>query len=89
MRVEENEELTVHCDDTRYRNVRAGPAWPGMADGPRDELRRTFVEAHDRPLGIGRLGIEIKHVLHAGDVFAIALWNAPHVLAPRFEVILR
>jgi hypothetical protein len=44
--------------------------------------------AHDGPLGIGRLGIEIKHVLHPGDVFAIDMRNAPHVFAPGPEVIL-
>ena len=53
-----------------------------------DELDRAFVEADHRPLGIRRFGIEIEHVFHAGDVFAIDLGNAPHVLAPRLEVIL-
>ena len=38
--------------------------------------------------GIGRLGIEIEHVLHAGDVFGIDLRNAPHVLAPGLEIVL-
>lgn len=66
-------------DDTVNRNVRASPAWPELAD----ELHRTFLEAHDRPL-VGRLGIAINHVLHAGDVFAIDLWNAPHGFAPGF-----
>ena len=50
-----------------------------------DELDRALVEADHRPLGIGRLGIE--HVFHAGDVFAIDLWNAPHILAPRLEAV--
>jgi hypothetical protein len=54
-----------------------------------DELHRTFVEAYDRPFEIGRFGIEIKHVLNPGDVFAIDLRNAPHVFAPGFEVIFR
>lgn len=53
-----------------------------------DELHRAFVEAHHRPLGIGRLGVEVEDILHAGDVFAIDLRNAPHVFAPGFEVIL-
>lgn len=38
-----------------------------------DELGRAFIEADDRPLGIGRLGIKVEHVLHAGDVFGINL----------------
>src|SRR5947207_585914 len=52
-----------------------------------DELHRAFVEAHHRPLGIGRRGIQVEHVLHAGDVFAVDLRNAPHVLAPGLEAI--
>src|ERR1700677_5225704 len=52
-----------------------------------DELHRAFVEAHHRPLGVGGLGVEVKHVLHAGDVFAIDLRNAPNVLAPGLEAI--
>ncbi len=52
-----------------------------------DELDRALVEADHRPLGIGRFGIEVEHILHAGDIFAIDLGNAPHVLAPRLEVV--
>ncbi len=36
---------------------------------------------------MGRLGIEVEHVLHAGHVSAIDLGNAPHVPAPRLEVV--
>lgn len=53
-----------------------------------DELRRAFVEAHDRPLRIGRLGIEVEHILHARDILRIDLRDAPHVLAPGLEVVL-
>jgi hypothetical protein len=53
-----------------------------------DELDRAFVEADHRPLGIGRFGIEVEHVFHTGDVFAIDLGNAPHVPAPRLEMVL-
>src|ERR1700692_4915520 len=52
-----------------------------------DELDRAFVEADHRSLGIGRFGIKVEHVFHAGDVFAIDMGNAPHVLAPRLDVI--
>src|SRR5437016_10911432 len=52
-----------------------------------DELGRAFVTANDWALRIGRLRIEVEHILHAGDVFAIDLRNAPHVLASRLEVV--
>jgi hypothetical protein len=29
-----------------------------------------------------------RHILHAGDVFAVDLRNAPHVLAPGLKVVL-
>ena len=48
-----------------------------------DELDRALVEADHRPRGIGRFGIEVEHIFHAGDIFAVDLGNAPHVLAPR------
>ena len=54
-----------------------------------DQLGRALIEAYHRPLGIGRLGIEIKHVLHAGDIGAIDLGDAPHVLPPRLQIVLR
>ena len=52
-----------------------------------DELGRALIEADDRALRIGRFGIEVEYILHAGDVFGIHLWNAPHVLAPRFDLV--
>jgi hypothetical protein len=36
----------------------------------------------------GCLGIEVEHVFHAGDIFAVNLWDAPHVPAPRLEAVL-
>ena len=53
-----------------------------------DELGRALVEADHRALRIGRFGVEVEHILHAGDVLAVDLRNAPHVLAPRLEVVL-
>jgi hypothetical protein len=47
-----------------------------------DELDGSLVEADQRPLGIRRLGIEIEHVLHAGDIFAVDVGSAPHVPSP-------
>ena len=52
-----------------------------------DQLDRALVEANHRPLGIGRLGIEVEHVFHAGDIFAVDPGNAPHILAPGFETV--
>ena len=53
-----------------------------------NQLDWALVEADDRALSIGSFGIEIKHVLHAGHVIGIDLRNAPHVLAPRLEMVL-
>lgn len=50
-----------------------------------DELDRTFIEADHRSLGIMRLGIEIEEILHAGDVFAIDLGDAPRLLLPGLQ----
>jgi hypothetical protein len=52
-----------------------------------DELGRALVEADHRALGIGVFRVEIEHILHAGDVLAVDLRNAPHVLTPRLEVV--
>jgi hypothetical protein len=54
-----------------------------------DELGRALVEADHRSLGIGRLGIEVEHILHAGDVFPVDLGDAPHVFAPGLQTVLR
>ena len=53
-----------------------------------DQLNGALVQAHHRVLRVGRLGIEIEHVLHAGHVLAIDLRDAPHLLAPGFELVL-
>src|SRR6202049_5216420 len=52
-----------------------------------DELGWALVETDDRALRIGLFGIEVEHILHAGDVLAVDLRNAPHVLAPGLEVV--
>jgi hypothetical protein len=60
------------------------------ANRPNDpHISRTAAEisAH-AGLWIGLFGIEIEHILHAGDVFAIDLWDAPHVLAPGLQIIV-
>ena len=53
-----------------------------------NELGRAFIEAHNRLQWIWRLGVQIKYIFHAGYVFGIYFGYAPHVLAPRLEVIL-
>src|SRR6202022_2268474 len=52
-----------------------------------DELDRALVEADHRLLGIGRFGIEVEYVFHAGDIFAIDPGNAPHILAPAIQTV--
>src|SRR5689334_20695480 len=53
-----------------------------------DELGRALVEADHRPLRIRRFSVKIKYILHAGDIGAIYLRNAPHVLTPGLQLIL-
>src|SRR6202040_2032555 len=53
-----------------------------------DELDRALVEADHWTLRIGWFGVEVEYVLHAGDTLAVHLRDAPHVLAPRLEVVL-
>jgi hypothetical protein len=52
-----------------------------------DQLGRALVETDHRAFRIGRFGIEVEHVLHAGDELAVDLRNAPHVLAPGLELV--
>jgi hypothetical protein len=54
-----------------------------------DQQDQARIEAHHRPLGIGGVGIEIEHVLYAGDIGPIHLGDAPHVPAPGLQVVLR
>src|ERR1700684_3006022 len=77
MNVEENEEIdrtiaTILVIVT-FELTRPGRDW---LEGPAHEVHRAFVDAYPRPPGIGRFGIELEYVLHAGDVFAIDLRNA-------------
>jgi hypothetical protein len=61
--------------------------WDGLTHLA-DELDGGLVEADHRPLGIGGFGVEIEHIFHAGNVFAVDLGNAPHVPAPRLDAVL-
>src|SRR5258708_4973023 len=52
-----------------------------------DELGRALVETDNRALRIRRLRIQVEHILHASDVLAVDMRNAPPVLAPRLGVV--
>jgi hypothetical protein len=52
------------------------------------ELDRDFVKADDGSLGVMRLGIEIEEILHPGDVIAIDLGDAPHLLLPGLQIVI-
>ena len=53
-----------------------------------DKLGGAFVEADHGPLRVMLLGIEVEHILHAGDVLGVDLGDAPHVLLSRLEMVL-
>src|SRR5690348_15687898 len=53
-----------------------------------DELGWALVEADHRPLRIRRFSVKIEYILHAGDIGAIHLRDAPHVLTPGLQLIL-
>ena len=38
-----------------------------------NQLGGTLVEADHRPLRVRLLGLEVEHILHAGDVFGVDL----------------
>jgi hypothetical protein len=48
-----------------------------------------LIKADHRVLRIVGFGIEVQDILHARHVFAVHLWNAPHLLAPGFELVFR
>jgi hypothetical protein len=74
MNVEENEEtariIATILVIVTFELTRPGVHW--LTDLT-DELHRAFVEAYHRLLVIGRFGIEVEYVHHAGDVLAIDL----------------
>lgn len=47
-----------------------------------------FADQLDRALEIGRFGIELEHVFHASDMFAIDLGKALPIPTPRLEAVL-
>ena len=53
-----------------------------------DELGGAFVEADHWPLRVRLLGVEVEHILHAGDILGIDLRDAPHVPLPGLEMVL-
>src|SRR4051794_40013262 len=53
-----------------------------------DQLGRALVEAHDGALRVRCFGVEVEHVLHAGDELAVDARDAPHLLTPGLERVL-
>ena len=53
-----------------------------------DQLGRALVEANHWPPRVRLLGVKVEHVLHARDILAINLRNAPHLLPPGLERVL-
>jgi hypothetical protein len=51
-----------------------------------DQRDRARIEAHHRPLGIGGLGMEIEHVLYAGDIGAMITRRSSARSLPRTSV---
>src|SRR4249920_3977330 len=71
-----------------YRSSWPGLAGIGVRTSPMSWVGLSSKQTTGRfGSGIGRLGIEIEHVLHPGNVFSVDLWNAPHVLAPRLQIV--
>ena len=54
-----------------------------------DQLPRRLVEADDGSLRVRRLGVEVEDVLHARDELGVDLRDAPHLLLPRLQLLLR
>ena len=51
--------------------------WDPVGAPPPTQLGWALVEAYHGPLWIGCFGVEIKHVLHVGNVGAVDLRDAP------------
>ena len=86
--VEEDKE--IDCSIAAVLEVVAlkltGLGWDRLA-GFADQLSWAFIETNNRALWVGHPGIEVEHILHAGNVFCINLGDAPHLLAPRLQVV--
>ena len=52
-----------------------------------DQLGEAFIEAYHGALWICFFRVEIKHILHAGDIIAIHLGDAPHGFLPRLQLV--
>ena len=87
MHVEENEEID-RAIATILIIVTFEPAGLGRNGLTHlaDELHRAFVEAHHWPSGIGRLGIEVEHILHDGSREPVLPENYYNVLDAQASV---
>ena len=53
-----------------------------------DKLFRCLVQADQRPLGVVRLRINVKHILHRGNESGVLFWgDYPVFAAMRFEFV--
>ena len=52
-----------------------------------EQLFRTFIHTHHKPLGIIRLGIQIQHILHLRNEFTADLGNTLLLLLPWLEFV--
>src|SRR5205823_813988 len=50
-----------------------------------DQLLTLLIEVYDRASRVVRLGVQIEHVLHAGDVLSGDRRDAPLLLQPRLD----
>jgi hypothetical protein len=83
VRIEEDEQIRCSVAFV-FAIVSLGSARRGRdrQTGLADQPGRAFVEANYRALRIVVLGVQVEHVLHAGDVSAVDSRNTPHVFAP-------
>ena len=90
MGIDEDEEIDGAVAAILVVEALGGPSGCGRDRLARfaDELGGPFVEADHGPLRVKLLGIEVEHILHAGDVLGVDLGDAPHVLLPRLEMVL-
>src|SRR5512132_1005746 len=70
-----------------------GPCRPARGDRDRrvdlpEQLAAGLVQAHLRPAGVVRAGVDAKHVLHAPHEVGVMLgWDAPALDAPRLQPV--
>jgi hypothetical protein len=81
------------CGRSRLRRGRGGGGRRGdrrLRSGHfADQLGGALVETDHGTRGIGRLRIQIEHVLHPCDILAVNLRDTPHLPLPGLQFVLR